>query len=117
LKQGLIFNRYSLLKEEINMKKVQRATLAAESVYKAGKEHYHFNMACLEFGEEAVLSEMTQEIRDSQTCSFEDAALRAATEFRNIKRLESGENRFKNIRTKCAKETKRPPEELPLIKA
>ncbi|MDT3716702.1 hypothetical protein QVM48_16955 [Pseudomonas soli] len=82
--------------------KVSRAAQASKSVYHAGGEHYHFNMACLENGEARVLASMQDEIRERQQLSFEDSAVAAASEFKMMKRLESGEGRFKAIRERLS---------------
>jgi hypothetical protein len=78
--------------------KIATTKKAAHSVMRAGGEHYHFNMACHEFGEPQVLDAMRDDIYGHGKLSFEDAAFQAAAEFRLMKQLESGQHRFKNIR-------------------
>lgn len=75
---------------------------AAQSVVRAGGEHYHFNMACAEHGQAQVLDAMRNDILKTSEKSFEDAALQAAIEFRLMKQLESGQQRFKKIRKTIA---------------
>lgn len=78
--------------------KLSRAARASKSVFNAGGEHYHFNMGCMEVGETRFLAAMQEEIMESQELPFEDAAVAAAAEFKMMKRLESGEERFKSLR-------------------
>ena len=82
--------------------KLSRAARASKSVYKAGSVHYHFNMGCMEQGEPRMLAAMQEDILKNQKLSFEDAAFAAAVEFKVMKRLESGEERFKAIRERAA---------------
>ncbi|WVM90098.1 hypothetical protein ULG90_15450 [Halopseudomonas pachastrellae] len=82
--------------------KLSRAARASKSVYNAGGEHYHFNMGCLVAGEARMLAAMQAEIMESRKIPFEDAAVAAAAEFKMMKRLESGEERFKSIREKAS---------------
>lgn len=81
--------------------KLSRAARASKSVYNAGGEHYHFNMGCLVVGEARMLATMQAEIMESKKLPFEDAAVAAAAEFKMMKRLESGEERFKSIRERA----------------
>ncbi|SFL49969.1 hypothetical protein [Azotobacter beijerinckii] len=78
--------------------KLSRAARASKSVYNAGGEHYHFNMGCMEVGDTRFLAAMQEEIMEKQKLPFEDAAVAAAAEFKMMKRLESGEERFKSLR-------------------
>ena len=71
--------------------KLSRAARASKSVYNAGGEHYHFNMGCLVAGEARMLAAMQAEIMESRD--------RKNT---RMKRLESGEERFKSIREKAS---------------
>lgn len=71
---------------------------AAKSVYKAGGEHYHFNVACDEHGEKAVLDAMRDGLKQESGLTHIDATYQACIEFKMMQRLEQGENRFKQIR-------------------
>lgn len=78
--------------------KISTTRKAAQSVMRAGGEHYHFNMACSEHGESQVLDAMRDEIYARGRVRFEDAAFQAAAEFRMMRQLESDQQRFKKIR-------------------
>ncbi|PAU85922.1 hypothetical protein CK507_17355 [Pseudomonas sp. WN033] len=49
-----------------------------------------------------MLAAMQAEIMKSKKLPFEDAAVAAAAEFKMMKRLESGEERFKSIREQAS---------------
>lgn len=83
-------------------KQLNRAARASKSVYNAGGEHYHFNMGCMELGDARFLAAMQEEIMEKQMLPFEDAAVAAAAEFKMMKRLESGEERFKSLRERAS---------------
>jgi len=82
--------------------KISTTRRAAQSVMRAGGEHYHFNMACSEHGERQVLDAMRDEVYARGKMRFEDAAFEAAAEFRMMRQLESDQQRFKKIRRSLA---------------
>lgn len=97
------------------IEKLSRAARASQSVFNAGGEHYHFNMGCMEVGETRFLAEMQEEIMESQNLPFEDAAVVAAAEFKMMKRLESGEERFKSLRERVAASAPAAPASTPAL--
>lgn len=82
--------------------KISSTRMAAQSVMRAGGEHYHFYMACKEHGEREVQDAMRDEIHAGGNVPWEDANFAAAAEFRMMKRLEYGQERFKKIRRSLA---------------
>lgn len=71
---------------------------AVKSIFNSGSEHYHFNMLIEEHGEKSVINEMAESIRSKEKMSYPDAFVKAGIEFNAIRKIETGQFNFKEMR-------------------
>lgn len=70
---------------------------------RAQRELYHFQMAIHEFGEEKVVQECANILKDRYRVSYSEASIDAAHRVRAFLELTSGENTFKQVRDNLKK--------------